>query len=84
MTLDLDYDDTEEFSNCEDESTVFGETAEAEKSSIKLNFSLDYMKKVIITMNVTQKEKENTRENQPSIDSNPFPTNNILPTFALY
>ena len=51
--MTLDYNDTEEFSNFEDESTAsanenlgpsFDETVKAEKPLIKLNFSLDYMK----------------------------------------
>ena len=52
----FDYDDAEEFSNFEDESTTSenenldlssNDTVEAEKPSVRLNFSLDYMKKVI-------------------------------------
>ena len=52
----LDHDEAEEFSDSEDENMAsenesldpsFDETAEAEKFPITLNFSLDYMKKVI-------------------------------------
>ena len=54
--MTLDYDDAEEFSDFEDENTAsenenldpsFDETAETERPPITLNFSLDYMKKVI-------------------------------------
>ena len=54
--MTLDYDDVEKFSDFKDENTAsenekldpsFSETAEAEKPPITLNFSFDYMKKII-------------------------------------